>query len=698
MALSGSASGYIAGTDNHYGIKYEWSATQDIATNTSKILVKVWMIYYWSINIDSRVLTVTIDGTKYQHSTGTLHYNGSSASSTQFLHTFTHTVNHDSAGNKNFSISVSFPFSMTSSTYGWIGTATLKSGTLTLNTIPRTSSITSAGNVTLGNTCNIKWTPATSSFVYKLKFVCGSISYTTDWISPNTTSAYTYTGYTMTIDKWSSAMPNTYSATCNVSLFTYSSKNTDNQIGSASNSTFTLTLPSAIKPTVTFATPTLVDGWNGYYLQGRSKCTLSATFKAGNGSTIKSCSISGTGISLSGTGSSLSGTTDILTKEGTFTYTAKVTDGRTSVSTTRQIVVQAYSRPTLSLSAIRSSSSGKANITYKTSCSSVNNANTLQTLKIYQKPSTSETWPSSAVYTVSLNSLSPSGTIVITGLDDELSYNFKGVVVDAVGTSVDDVVYIPSAFKLVNVNKNKTGLSIGKMADPDSKIFDCNLDAKFLKTLQFGTNMQGKLMTEQVTNNEGVTRNIVYLQTGQDVDGGSTMGLALNNSSVYIANEANSGKINLGESGRKWNQLYAANGTIATSDRNIKTDILEMSNAQELLFNKLKPVTFKFVDGTSGRTHYGFVSQDVEESLIDANLTGLDFAGFCKDVRLDENGNPILDENGQTTYNYSLRYSEFIALNTYMIQRLQVENAELKAELKELKEMIVSNASSNNME
>ena len=77
-------------------------------------------------------------------------------------------------------------------------------------------------------------------------------------------------------------------------------------------------------------------------------------------------------------------------------------------------------------------------------------------------------------------------------------------------------------------------------------------------------------------------------------------------------------------------------------------------------------------------------------------LTGQDFAGFCKDARIDDNDKVVLDENGDIVYDYSLRYSEFIALNTYMIQKLQAENIELKAELQELKEMIT--ASSNNKE
>lgn len=65
-------------------------------------------------------------------------------------------------------------------------------------------------------------------------------------------------------------------------------------------------------------------------------------------------------------------------------------------------------------------------------------------------------------------------------------------------------------------------------------------------------------------------------------------------------------------------------------------------------------------------------------------LTDLDFAGFCKDQEMTEvcgeDGNrhlePVLDDDGNPVYIYSLRYEEFIALNTKMIQ-LQQNKIEL---------------------
>lgn len=145
---------------------------------------------------------------------------------------------------------------------------------------------------------------------------------------------------------------------------------------------------------------------------------------------------------------------------------------------------------------------------------------------------------------------------------------------------------------------------------------------------------------------------------------------------------------NIGTAGKSWDILYVKNGAIQSSDRNYKTDVSKMGEKQERLFNLLTPVTFKFIDSTYDRFHYGFISQEVEDAIIKSGLTTQDFAGFCKDIKRDENGLPMLDEDGNQMYVYSLRYNEFIALNTHMIQKLQAENQELKERIDSLESML----------
>jgi hypothetical protein len=92
--------------------------------------------------------------------------------------------------------------------------------------------------------------------------------------------------------------------------------------------------------------------------------------------------------------------------------------------------------------------------------------------------------------------------------------------------------------------------------------------------------------------------------------------------------------------------IYVTSGTISTSDRNKKKDIQPIQNAIETI-SKLKPVSYKFIDGTSNRTHTGFIAQDCE------NVFCANWAGYIK------NENEI-----------GLRYEEFISINTKAIQEL----------------------------
>lgn len=162
------------------------------------------------------------------------------------------------------------------------------------------------------------------------------------------------------------------------------------------------------------------------------------------------------------------------------------------------------------------------------------------------------------------------------------------------------------------------------------------------------------------------------------------------------------GTISLGSGNYRFSQLYVTSSSISTSDKNYKDDIKSLTDKHLQFFMKLQPVSFLFKDGTSGRTHIGFIAQGVEQAMSECGLTDLDFAGFCKDQKIDsklvngeEVNEPILDDNGNPEYIYSLRYEEFIALNTYAIQKLwnrvetlEKENIETKNQIKSMQQDI----------
>ena len=130
--------------------------------------------------------------------------------------------------------------------------------------------------------------------------------------------------------------------------------------------------------------------------------------------------------------------------------------------------------------------------------------------------------------------------------------------------------------------------------------------------------------------------------------------------------------LNFGTANHRWNTGYISSGIVQTSDRNLKNSITPLTEKHMDFFHALLPVSFKFNDGDSGRTHIGFISQDVEKAMEKAGLSSLDFAGFCKDQKTERifDGDKYMDVPVDGEYIYSLRYEEFIAINTMMIQKI----------------------------
>ena len=111
-------------------------------------------------------------------------------------------------------------------------------------------------------------------------------------------------------------------------------------------------------------------------------------------------------------------------------------------------------------------------------------------------------------------------------------------------------------------------------------------------------------------------------------------------------------------------KIWLSEEPTISSDSRVKNSVNYTLDAYEAFFMALKPSTFRYNRGTSGREHLGFIAQDVEQAMLDAGLSSEQLAALIKD--------PVKEvlEDGITDYRYSIRYGEFIALNTHMIQKL----------------------------
>lgn len=144
------------------------------------------------------------------------------------------------------------------------------------------------------------------------------------------------------------------------------------------------------------------------------------------------------------------------------------------------------------------------------------------------------------------------------------------------------------------------------------------------------------------------------------------------------------GKIDLGDSGSRWKNVYATNGVIQTSDLKEKENVEDLPDELVKAFvMAMRPSSYTMKDGTSGRTHFGFISQFVEAALKDLGMSSEDFAGFVKtpkEITEEDGTKKIVDGE----YTYALRYDEFIAPMLKMIQIQQKEIEELKEALNKI--------------
>lgn len=100
-----------------------------------------------------------------------------------------------------------------------------------------------------------------------------------------------------------------------------------------------------------------------------------------------------------------------------------------------------------------------------------------------------------------------------------------------------------------------------------------------------------------------------------------------------------------GNPGARFDDVYATNGTIQTSDRNEKQDIAALTATEMLVAARISAMfkTFRWIDkvtdNPNARTHTGIIAQDVQQAFTDEGLDAGDYALFISTTWEDENGN-----------------------------------------------------------
>lgn len=431
------------------------------------------------------------------------------------------------------------------------------SGTQSLTDIPRASAVTSVTNVNIGSAPTVKWTPALSTYTFKISFSCGSWSYEyPTLISPASTSEQTFNSYSIpaaVANQITSSKTGT--GTCKIE--TFSDSGGTKSLGSATK-TFTITVPSSYGPTASM-TITPVNQFNNLYNIANMTtfdydCTAST---AQSGATIASYIVTATNDAgtVIYTGTSSTGSVDNVPTPGALLFSLTVTDSRGYSDTTTPVAYQIteYNKPSV-VSAYVTRGTGTvttlantnetvcpdfqvdegagnvARVTYTTSFTALT-GNSLYVSISYVKNGSTFVTTDLQGGTNKVTYFKPAGG----GFDPDEAYTFTISVYDTISTSSHPEtmnVSLSAAWFPIDVLPDGSGIAFGKVADETTgsgvlySAWDVQVDGSIAS---IGTNSSvemsndGIVFTDANNSVTGKISNVCYgvmfaTCTGSDID------------------------------------------------------------------------------------------------------------------------------------------------------------------------------------
>lgn len=142
---------------------------------------------------------------------------------------------------------------------------------------------------------------------------------------------------------------------------------------------------------------------------------------------------------------------------------------------------------------------------------------------------------------------------------------------------------------------------------------------------------------------DDVTVGVIGAAGGNAYIAGASSGIKFGNNSAFIpTNDSGAGADNqkdVGSSSTRFDDIYATNGNIQTSDQNEKQQIASLTTAEITAAKAISQLfkTFKWNDsvadkGDAARTHAGVIAQEVETAMTDAGLDAGDYAFFISNT------------------------------------------------------------------
>ena len=432
-----------------------WQDSQSITNNTSVVGWHLQLVTTGgSISSSaSKSWNVTVNGSNYS-GTCTL---GVGTNSTKTLASGSTTIAHNADGTKSFSFSFSQQFDISYSGVGWIGTKS-GSGSGTLSTIPRTSSVSST-NANIGENITISINRASSSFTHTLTYAFCNLTGT---IATKTSS--TSVSWTLPTSFYAQ-IPNTKSSWGRIICDTYSGST---KIGSSECRFDVYVKESTNKPSISAtvvdinSTTKALTGDENKLIKYYSTAGFTANATAKNSSTIHNINVIYNGNPFYEEASSWTSQFSNCI-DNNFRFTA--TDSRgfyTTVTVTKTMVN--YVKLTCAMANNTPNAQGEMIVTATGNYFNGSFGETANTLTVqYRYKTQGGSYGSWTDLTASLSGNTYTATKAITGLDYQTTYIFQCRATD----------------KLATVNTNEISVKSTPIFDWSRTDFNFNVDVKY---------------------------------------------------------------------------------------------------------------------------------------------------------------------------------------------------------------------------
>ena len=187
----------------------------------------------------------------------------------------------------------------------------------------------------------------------------------------------------------------------------------------------------------------------------------------------------------------------------------------------------------------------------------------------------------------------------------------------------------------------------------------------------FGSSGQTKLTTYNDSTYSGIfngssltSDEAIYFGAGNEFHYlNGALSFQISGSHTYLHNvfPRQDDTFDVGGTANRFDDIYATNGTINTSDRNEKQDIEALSEAEQRVAVAAKSLLRKFrwrssvvENGDNARIHYGIIAQDLQAAFAAEGLDAGRYGMFINTTWTDE-------ETGEERSRMGVRYSELLA-------------------------------------